>query len=213
MPLSSFAAEPLPGAPRRRQATAPPRGGRGFYRLKPRWQKLNRARYYQPSVGRFLQEDLLRFRGDGPNFYLYVLNNAVLHTDPLGLTCTYSQRTGATVCVDDRTGDTYYREQGYAGTGTGRNNPDAQDQVSVGPIPRGTYRLVGDWHNSRNTGKNTMVLRPADPNQNPCAGTERDCDTFRIHGNNAANDASHGCVVLPPNRTRIRPGETLVVTE
>jgi RHS repeat-associated protein len=43
-----------------------------------------RARYYDPSVGRFLSEDPLRFKA-GINFYSYVKNNPVVDNDPSGL--------------------------------------------------------------------------------------------------------------------------------
>ena len=43
-----------------------------------------RARYYDPAVGRFNQEDPIRFLG-GMNFYLYVGNNPVDAVDPWGL--------------------------------------------------------------------------------------------------------------------------------
>jgi RHS repeat-associated protein len=43
----------------------------------------NRARYYDPQVGRFLSEDPIRFRG-GANFYAYTRNNPVVLIDPLG---------------------------------------------------------------------------------------------------------------------------------
>lgn len=43
-----------------------------------------RARYYDPSSGRFLSEDPIQF-GAGPNFYLYVGNNPINRFDPLGL--------------------------------------------------------------------------------------------------------------------------------
>ena len=42
-----------------------------------------RARYYNPQVGRFTQEDV--YRGDGLNLYAYVKNNPVTWYDPLGL--------------------------------------------------------------------------------------------------------------------------------
>lgn len=42
-----------------------------------------RARYYDPSVGRFLAEDPIAFRG-GPNKYLYVRNQPLLFSDPFG---------------------------------------------------------------------------------------------------------------------------------
>jgi RHS repeat-associated protein len=43
-----------------------------------------RARYYDPQVGRFLNEDPIRFAGS-VNFYPYVSNNPVLRIDPSGL--------------------------------------------------------------------------------------------------------------------------------
>jgi len=43
-----------------------------------------RARYYDPSIGRFISEDPIRFRG-GINFYPYVQNNPVNFVDPKGL--------------------------------------------------------------------------------------------------------------------------------
>ncbi len=41
-----------------------------------------RARYYNPSVGRFMQEDT--YRGDGLNLYAYCANNPVTYYDPSG---------------------------------------------------------------------------------------------------------------------------------
>ena len=43
-----------------------------------------RARYYDPTIGRFIGEDPVRFRA-GANFYRYVGNNALNFADPLGL--------------------------------------------------------------------------------------------------------------------------------
>ena len=48
--------------------------GLGFYR----------TRYYDPSVGRFIQQDLIGLLG-GINFYAYVGNNPVHFVDPIGL--------------------------------------------------------------------------------------------------------------------------------
>ena len=41
-----------------------------------------RARFYNPVVGRFTQEDV--YRGDGLNLYVYVINNPLLWIDPSG---------------------------------------------------------------------------------------------------------------------------------
>ncbi|WP_077611728.1 RHS repeat-associated core domain-containing protein [Clostridium sp. Marseille-P2415] len=41
-----------------------------------------RARFYNPVVGRFLQEDV--YRGDGLNLYAYCANNPVVYYDPSG---------------------------------------------------------------------------------------------------------------------------------
>ena len=41
-----------------------------------------RARYYNPIVGRFIQEDV--YQGDGLNLYIYCRNNPVVYYDPSG---------------------------------------------------------------------------------------------------------------------------------
>ena len=45
-----------------------------------------RARYYDPSIGRFVSEDPLGFEAGDVNFYAYVGNNPVNANDPSGLT-------------------------------------------------------------------------------------------------------------------------------
>ncbi len=44
-----------------------------------------RARYYDPSIGRFINEDPIGFAGGSANFYGYVQNNPVNFIDPDGL--------------------------------------------------------------------------------------------------------------------------------
>ncbi len=48
-----------------------------------------RARYYNPVLGRFMQEDV--YRGDGLNLYAYCHNNPVVYYDPSG----YHNKDGA----------------------------------------------------------------------------------------------------------------------
>lgn len=48
---------------------------------------------------------------------------------------TYSQQTGRLYR------DGTFIGPGYSGRGTGKDNPGAQTQVGIGPIPRGTYTI------------------------------------------------------------------------
>ena len=51
-----------------------------------------RARFYNPVIGRFTQEDV--YRGDGLNLYVYVVNNPLLWVDPSGhAKCTQGEET------------------------------------------------------------------------------------------------------------------------
>ncbi len=47
-----------------------------------------RARFYNPVIGRFTQEDT--YRGDGLNLYAYCRNNPVMYYDPSGYNGEYS---------------------------------------------------------------------------------------------------------------------------
>src|SRR6266478_3350629 len=53
-----------------------------------------RARYYDPSIGRFLSEDPLETSGGDLNFYGYVGNSPGGFVDPTGLQRVNSPRTG-----------------------------------------------------------------------------------------------------------------------
>ena len=69
-----------------------------------------RARYYNPLVARFTQEDV--YRGDGLNLYAYCGNNPVMYVDPSG----YSQQcridsesgTGSGLPVDENGNILFY---------------------------------------------------------------------------------------------------------
>jgi hypothetical protein len=58
-------------------------------------------------------------------------------------------------------------------------------------------------------GLNIMNLNPLPGNE--CLDTERDCKTFRLHGDNATHTASEGCIILPPNRINIPLNDTIWV--
>jgi hypothetical protein len=79
---------------------------------------------------------------------------------------------------------------GYSGRGEGRNNPDMEAVPNVGPIPRGRYR-IGGARFSQSLGPIVMDLEPV-------AHDAHGRSLFRIHGDNANHDASHGCIILGP---------------
>jgi hypothetical protein len=79
---------------------------------------------------------------------------------------------------------------GYAGNGLGKNNPAAQDQHDVGPLPCGMY-TVGPAYDSPKTGPMSMNLTPDAANQMYGRGG------FRCHGDSIRDpgNASDGCIV------------------
>ena len=88
---------------------------------------------------------------------------------------------------------------GYAGRGTGLNNPDAQgvsqkqDEKNAGPLPRGDYTIGSARDNEH--GPVTMPLTPSPQNN-----MEGDRGGFLIHADNFSKPAfssSEGCTVLP----------------
>ena len=52
-----------------------------------------RVRYYNPVIGRFMQEDT--YRGDGLNLYAYCANNPVMYYDPSGRNSDCNHATDA----------------------------------------------------------------------------------------------------------------------
>jgi len=89
---------------------------------------------------------------------------------------------------------------GYAGHGSGINNPSMQNLQDVGPLPQGHYSMTA-LIDSPHTGLATIILEP-DP-ANRMSGRSG----FRIHGDNAAADrtASNGCIIAghAPDRIAI----------
>ncbi|QPS08670.1 RHS repeat-associated core domain-containing protein [Delftia acidovorans] len=60
----------------------------------------NRFRYYDPDVGRFVSQNVVRLVG-GINFYFYAAN-PIAFVDPWGMAPIAHQRNGKTLCIKDK---------------------------------------------------------------------------------------------------------------
>jgi len=99
---------------------------------------------------------------------------------------TFQQGTG------DISHDGEFIATGYSGNGDGLNNPQAQGQGFVGPIPRGTYTIGAAMQDGGHMGPFVLPLTAWPVNR--MFGR----DGFFVHGDNATRDqsASQGCIVL-----------------
>ena len=90
-------------------------------------------------------------------------------------------------------------------SGSCRNNPSCQCQVSVGPLPQGTYTL-GNMMTFKGM-PYCYELYPSSSN-NMCGRSG-----FLIHGGGCSGNPSEGCIVIEDQNTRymIKSGATLKV--
>lgn len=92
--------------------------------------------------------------------------------------------------------DGEFEGTGYSGAGASRNMASAQDIPSVGPTPQGRFKISKAYDHPH--------LGPCVMNLDPEPGTETfGRSLFRIHGDNARHDASHGCIILGPAIRRL----------
>jgi lipoprotein-anchoring transpeptidase ErfK/SrfK len=80
--------------------------------------------------------------------------------------------------------------KGYSGKKGYKNNIMFDHVSKTGPIPPGMY-TIGLPYQSQTKGPITMNL-------NPFGHNAFNRTLFRIHGNNRKDDASEGCIILPP---------------
>lgn len=104
-------------------------------------------------------------------------------------TFVYFQHSG--IMLDD---DGAQIAIGWSGNGNGKNNPAAQDQHNVGPLPQGTYS-VGAWQASH------PRLGPWVAPLTQTSGDTFGRSAFWIHGPSQNPDKfgqeSEGCIVIP----------------
>jgi uncharacterized protein RhaS with RHS repeats len=160
----------------------------------------NYFRDYDPAIGRYRQSDPIGLEGEDLSTYAYVQQSPILQVDYFGLFstglkglyCQFSQSSGQFFCFSKDTDKEVVRGTCYAGTGLGRNNPDMQDIYKTGPLPRGWW-TIGSGISSA-LGKPSFRLKPNEGND-VFSTKKRDPGSFLIHANNAADDASEGCVI------------------
>ena len=90
-----------------------------------------RARFYNPVIARFTQEDT--YRGDGLNLYAYCANNPIYYVDPSGNACKKASKNLSDAIkgeysigsFNDNVKKAYeaYQKQGWKGKLTGYNHP------------------------------------------------------------------------------------------
>ena len=118
-------------------------------------------------------------------------------------TWTYEQKSGSLVDPDGKTVG-----RGYSGHGPGLNNPLAEAEEGVGPIPRGNWAIAQWFDRYQDKGPQVARLLPQGFDAHGRAG-------FLIHGDNALQNfsASHGCIILPrPIRNLIRESGVTMLT-
>ena len=101
----------------------------------------------------------------------------------------YTQRTGSMYKPDKS-----LLTHGYSGNTIGLNNPDKQEMIGVGPIPRGEYTIGPAHAPIDHLGRLALPLYPAPMN------AMHGRSGFFIHGDNPAmnHTASNGCIILGP---------------
>jgi len=101
-----------------------------------------RARYYDPTTGRFLQKDPIGFVSGDSNQYNYTRNNPANRTDALGLTSLNFNIKNKTLTVDPEVkGQPPYQLPATSGLGDCQDEPKCARQKDSGPIPQGDYTI------------------------------------------------------------------------
>ena len=118
----------------------------------------------------------------------------------MGGTMKYVQRTGV---ITDEGG--HVVAIGWAGHDEGRNNPDMQDHMSLGPLPVGKYKF-GPWGDHETVEDYPAHLGPMISSLIQVEGETFGRSGFFMHGPGGVNplQSSRGCIeVYRPERNKI----------
>ena len=105
-----------------------------------------RARFYNPIIGRFTQEDT--YRGDGLNLYAYCANNPIYYVDPSGNSY-------------DATKDIYGKLKN-----TQNFNPKAIEHIFEGEINKRGDVVGGHYEPTMINNENVKITKKGKPNEN-----------------------------------------------
>lgn len=119
------------------------------------------------------------------------------------VSCEYAQSSGVLSCTD--ADGKSFSEKGYSGMGIFKDWPAMQSAKNRGPIPVGTY-TIGAAMPGNYKGKGPVVMRLT-----PATGNNMfSRDGFLVHGDNATQTASEGCIIMSRNtREQMAAGGTL----
>ncbi|HEV8486214.1 MAG TPA: RHS repeat-associated core domain-containing protein [Blastocatellia bacterium] len=155
----------------------------------------NRARYYDPQIGRFISSDPSGFFG-GLNSYAYVGDNPISLIDPTGLDWIEYAGQRPTVWpgkFKDRGHPPLLQCKATSGFPSYRNS--ALDNQELGPVPHGHYRI-----NLSLDPKRWASMVPSGENLAAAYGVQRIRPSYR---------AANGQILLPEGwgtwRARLEP--------
>jgi uncharacterized protein RhaS with RHS repeats len=165
-------------------------------------RKTYRARYYNPTTGRFLSEDPAGFNGSGSNLYAYAADSPTNFVDPSGLAvCVYSISAHTMICgssLDPNAPPIQMGPNGLSsGNGACANSTSAAclnsvfngDPNSGGPVDPGLYQMT---YMNRNDGADRFDLAelPDDWLSRALRTLEGRRKAFQMH----RGTISHGCL-------------------
>ncbi len=150
-----------------------------------------RARFYNPVMGRFTQEDT--YRGDGLNLYAYVANNPINYVDPSGYSC--ESKSNVYAGVGEANTAFASRKQAFNQIKKDLDIPSSQQPISQKMIP------LTDANGNR-------IL---DANKQPIMSREL---TYEVNGkkiviqdHSAGHDFGEGGIGNQPSHFNVRPAD------